>query len=414
MKLVYFGSGYVGQVNAAVQASKGHDVVLIDIDKRIVDSINSGKPTIYENGLLELIKEVVAAGKLKATLDYKSAVKDAEVIFICVGTPSNPDGTIGLDAIKSVSKNIGLGLEDCDDFKVVVVKSTVLPWVPEEVVAKIIKEQVSKRFGLCMNPEFLREGLAVNDCFSPDSIVIGGDSKSIEIVKKVYSWSPVKPSVTGIHEASLVKYATNSFLATKVSFANMIANYCGERGINAKEVLRIMAEDERINPKFLRNGPGFGGSCFPKDVKALLSDISDGGILKTVLGINEGQYKRMIVLAESVTKLDGVIAVLGLSFKPDTDDVRESPSIKLVNDLIAKGLEVRVYDPEALENALKELKDVIPCKSVEDCVNGASLVFIPVPWEEFKSVRKFTQAPIIQGHPLIEGEGVFTLGVHKS
>ena len=409
MRLVYFGSGYVGQVNAAVQASKGHDVVLVDVDESIIKSINSGKPTIYEKGLEPLIKQAVDAGKLKATLDFRQAVKDSEVIFICVGTPSNPDGSIDLRAIKSVSKNIGLVLKECVDNKVVVFKSTVLPWVPVEM-KKYIEKITEQKISVVMNPEFLKEGLAVNDCLNPDSIVIGGDLEGVEVVKRVYEWSSVKPSITGLKEASLVKYAKNSFLATKISFANVIANYCDECGLNAKEVLRVMAEDERINPRFLRNGPGFGGSCFPKDVNALMNDMKGDLLLKAVLDVNRDQYKQMIRLAERVTKLEGTVAVLGLAFKPGTDDVRESPAIKLVKELVNRDLKVRVYDPQAIDNAMKELSGVTPCQSVGECVQDADVIFIPVPWPEFNNVREYSPAPIIQGHPLIIGLNVFTLG----
>ncbi len=403
MRLAYFGSGYVGQVNAAVQASKGHDVILVDIREEVVNSINNRKPTIYEKGLQELFLK----GNLKATTDYVSAVKSSEVIFICVGTPSSPDGSIDLSAIRSVSRNIGEGIEKSDDFKVVAVKSTVLPWVPEEVVAKEIKSVTDKPFGLVMNPEFLKEGTAVNDCLNPDSIVIGGDEQSVSIVKRVYEWSEVRPTITGIREASLVKYAKNSFLATKISFANTIANYCDRMGINSRKVLRIMSEDKRISPLFLEPGPGFGGSCFPKDVSALAHDSKDAILLNAVLDVNKNQYLRMLELAGDIPQN---VAVLGLSFKPGTDDVRESPAIKLVNRLLEKGHNVRVYDPEALENAMKEIKGAEACSNVKECVEGADMVFIPVPWEEFRTVREYTDAPIIQGHKFLEGEGIITLG----
>ncbi len=409
MKLAYFGSGYVGQVNAVIQAVKGHDVVMVDIDESVVESINSGKPTIYEDKLDGLLSEVVNSGRLRATLDYASAVKSSEVIFICVGTPSSPDGSIDVNAIKSASVNIGRALKLCDDLKVVVVKSTVLPWVLKEVKS-IISSEAGHEFGFCMNPEFLREGLAVHDCLEPDSIVIGGDKKSVDVVSKVYSWSPVKPSVTGLYEASLIKYAKNSFLATKISFANVIANYCDEQGINAREVLRVMAEDKRISPLFLNNGPGFGGSCFPKDVKALLSDMKGNELLSAVMSVNKEQYKQMIKLANEVADLKGTVAVLGLSFKPGTDDVRESPSIKLVKELQRLGCTVRVFDPQAMDNALKELGGVTACNNVEECVAGAGLVFMPVAWPEFKSVRYYTNVPIIQGHLLLSGDNILTLG----
>ncbi len=410
MRLAYFGSGYVGQVNAAVQASKGHEVILVDINEEIIKSINNGEPTIYEKGLNELINETVNKGSLTATSDFIKAVKQSEVIFICVGTPSNIDGSINLRAIKSVSKNIGLAINESSDYKVVVVKSTVLPWIPERIVARIIKEQTSKPFGLVMNPEFLKEGVAVNDCLNPDSIVIGGSERDVNIVKKVYDWSSVKPSITGIKEASLIKYAKNSFLATKISFANIIANYCDEHGINSREVLRVMSEDNRISSLFLEPGPGFGGSCFPKDVNALNNDMNGNQLLSAVLKVNEGQYKQLIRIAEQKGLLKGVIAVLGLSFKPNTDDVRESPSIKLIRELQSRGFEIRVYDPEAMINAEKELMNVTFTNSVNECVNNASLIFIPVPWKEFNNVRDYSSAPIIQGHQLIIGDNVFTIG----
>ncbi len=409
MRLAYFGSGYVGQVNAAVQASKGHDVILVDIRDDIVNSINNGEPTIYEEGLKELLSKAVSDGRLRATTNNIDAVKNSDVIFICVGTPKSDDGTINLNAIRSVSRSIGLGLRESSDYKVIVIKSTVLPWVPEKVVKNEIKSVFSGDFGLVMNPEFLKEGVAVNDCLHPDSIVIGGNNYDASIVSKVYEWSNIKPTITSIKAASLVKYAKNSFLAMKVSFANTIANYCSDNGINSREVLRIMSEDKRISPLFLEPGIGFGGSCFPKDVSALASDMKNNDLLKAVLEFNKNQYKELIKLADKIG-LKGKVAVLGLSFKPGTDDIRESPSIRLVNELVNNGLSVSVYDPEALSNAKKVLNKVTFCNSVSECVSDADIVIISVPWNEFKIVKELTNAPIIQSTPLIVGDNVYTLG----
>ncbi len=409
MRLAYFGSGYVGQVNAAVQASKGHDVVLVDIREDIVNSINNGEPTIYEEGLKELLSKAVSDGKLRATIDNIDAVKNSDVIFICVGTPKSDDGTINLNAIRSVSRSIGLGLRESSDYKVVVIKSTVLPWVPEKVVKNEIKSVFNGGFGLVMNPEFLKEGVAVNDCLHPDSIVIGGNNYDTSIVSKVYAWSNIKPTITSIKAASLVKYAKNSFLAMKVSFANTIANYCSDNGINSREVLRIMSEDKRISPLFLEPGIGFGGSCFPKDVSALASDMRNNDLLRVVLEFNKNQYKELIKLADKIG-LKGKVAVLGLAFKPGTDDIRESPSIRLVNELVNRGLSVSVYDPEALSNAKRVLTDVTFCNSVSECVSDADIVIISVPWKEFKVVKELTNAPIIQATPLVIGDNVYTLG----
>ncbi len=333
MKISIIGSGYVGIVTGIGFASFGNEVAFVDVDKGKIDLINSGNPPIFEKGLEELMKK--NKEKYYATTDYYEAISQSELTFICVGTPSKDDGSIDLKYVKSASKEIGEVISAKKDFHVVVVKSTVVPGTTEEVVKLIIEKESGKiafeDFGLAVNPEFLREGNAVNDFFNPDRVVIGvKDERTRSILEELYKSFECPKLVTEIKIAEMIKYASNAFLATKISFANEIGNICKKLGIDAYEVFKGVGLDHRINPEFFRAGIGFGGSCFPKDVRALIKKAEELGeearILKAVIDVNERQPLKLIeLLKRHVPELKGkTIGILGLAFKPETDDVRES------------------------------------------------------------------------------------------
>ena len=362
MKISIVGSGYVGLVTGIGFAERGHNVIFLDVDKDKIELINSGKPPIYEKGLAELMEK--NKNRYYATTEYEEAITKSEITFICVGTPSKDDGSIDLKYVKSASKEIGKVLADKDDFHVVVVKSTVVPGTTENVVKPIIEEKSGKKafedFGLAMNPEFLREGNAIEDFFNPDRIVIGvKDERTKSILEELYKPFKCPKLITDIKTAEMIKYASNAFLATKISFANEIGNICKKLGIEVYEVFRGVGLDHRINPAFFRAGIGFGGSCFPKDVKALIRKAEELGeeprILKAVIEVNERQPLKLIkLLKKHIPNLKGkTIGVLGLAFKPDTDDVRESRAIPIVRALLEERANIIAYDPKAIDNFAK-------------------------------------------------------------
>ena len=437
MDLTYVGTGYVGQVNAAAAAKFNHNVILVDIIKEKIDSINAGNPTIYEVGLDELLQDLVLKKKtLRGTLDIHQSVLQSDVVFLCVGTPDK-GGMIDLSYIKDASAGIGTALKETDDFKVVVVKSTVVPGTTLNTVLPIIEKESGKKagvdFGIAMNPEFLREGVALDDALFPDSIVLGvQDAKTQDILTALYSkdnaasWVPEnKITYVGISEAESIKYAKNSFLAMKITFANEWANFCQTRNIDVKQVMEAIGKDSRISPMFLRNGPGYGGSCFPKDVNAIVHEgqvhSSSFRVLEQVVQSNSIQYLQLINLAQSVvgTIKGKKIAVLGLSFKPNTDDVRESPSLKIISYLSTQGCTIQTYCPKGMPEAKHWLKknritDITYTTSIDECVAGVDLIIIPTDWKEFKQIIGKTDQPIFIGHrSFVEPEefnNVYALG----
>ncbi|NOZ59019.1 MAG: UDP-glucose/GDP-mannose dehydrogenase family protein, partial [Euryarchaeota archaeon] len=363
MRISVIGTGYVGLVTGACFAELGNHVVCVDIDEERVEKVNRAESPIYERGLEELLRKHVPR-RLRATLELAEAVASSEVTFICVGTPSGLMDYIDLKYVEQVSREIGEVLRDKDDFHVVVVKSTVVPGTTEHTVTPILEEHSGKRagadFGVAMNPEFLREGSAVEDFLNPDRIVLGyTDERTGRILRELYRSFTCPIMETNPRTAEMIKYATNSFLAVKISFINEIGNICKLLGIDAYEVAKGLGMDHRISPHFLRAGLGFGGSCFPKDVKALVGKAKEAYyrpvILNAALEVNETQPLRLIELLErragSLRGRD--VVVLGLAFKPGTDDMREAPSIKIIHALLTKGARVHAHDPQALENARK-------------------------------------------------------------
>ncbi|MFA5303864.1 MAG: UDP-glucose/GDP-mannose dehydrogenase family protein [Candidatus Nanoarchaeia archaeon] len=399
MNLAIIGTGYVGLTSGICFASKGHTVKCIDIDSKKVELINSKISPIYEEGMAELLSKVIGNGTLKATLDAKTAINESEVVFICVGTPSLKDGSINLDYIKQAAKTIA---DNLNSYKVVVVKSTVVPRTTEDVVGKILKES-GKEFGLCMNPEFLKEGSAIKDFLEGDRIVLGvGDKKTEEVMRKVYESFGQKIFVTTPRTAEMIKYANNSFLATKISFANELGNLCKKLGIDTYTVMDGIGMDDRINRKFLNSGAGFGGSCFPKDVKAIVSKgLAENEpmiLLKAVLKVNELQPLKMVELLKKHINIGGKkIGILGLAFKKGTDDLREAPSLIIIDELLKQKAEIIAYDPKAMNHAKKIFGEMISyAKNINEVINSSDAVLIVTEWDEFKTLD-FGKKIVIDG-----------------
>ena len=411
-KICVVGLGYVGLCLAAGLANKGYPVTCVDIDKEKIAMVASGKSPIYEPGLDELLAEGVQAGRIVASTDLVSGVLDSDIIFICVGTPCNEAGYIDLSHVRAAAQTIGLALHNKAGYPVVSVKSTVIPGTTDGVVKPLLEQYSGKRagkdFGLAMTPEFLREGSAIQDMMVPDKTVIGSiDEKSRKILTRLFSVFPGPQVTCDLRTAEMIKYANNAFLATKISFINEIANLCEKFGADSAIVAHAIGLDARIGPKFLMAGCGFGGSCFPKDVKALYSAGKQAGyeskILKATLDVNEHQPMRVV---EAVNKLLGAIkgkkiAVLGLSFKPDTDDMRDAPAIKIINGLLACGASVVAYDPAAISNAKRLFGTKITfASSTPDALATADAAIIVTEWAQFRQLtpsdfKKAMKIPVI-------------------
>ncbi|MFH1721131.1 MAG: UDP-glucose/GDP-mannose dehydrogenase family protein [Candidatus Altiarchaeota archaeon] len=397
MKISVVGTGYVGLVSAAGFAEHGHDVTCIDVVKEKVDLINKKISPIYEEGLTEILEKRIGKN-MHATLDGAKAIAESEITYICVGTPSGKEGEIDLQYIQEVGKIIGEVLKGKKEYHVVVVKSTVVAGTTEEIVIPIIEQYSQKKagrdFGVAMNPEFLREGVAVEDFLKPDRIVVGGiDQRSIDVIKECYKGFGAPILEVGLKTAEMIKYASNCLLATKISFINEIGNICKHLGIDTYDVARGVGLDHRISPHFLRAGLGFGGSCFPKDVKALRNKAEELGIehdiMNSVLQVNAHQPKVFLGLAKD--KLGSFrgkrVAVLGLAFKAGTDDTRESPALVVVEYLIKEGSKVIAYDPQAMDNTEKIFGNRIEyAKTAQDALKNADIALITTDWEEFSKL----------------------------
>jgi UDPglucose 6-dehydrogenase len=420
MKISVIGSGYVGSVTAACFAEVGHEVVCVDIDKKKMDQINEGIPPIYEEGLGELLQK--HAGKnLTASADYEAAIRKTDISFICVGTPSAEDGDIDLSIVRAATASIGKVLAKKDGYHVVVVKSTVVPETTEKFVLPVLEETsgkvAGKDFGVAMNPEFLREGKAVYDFMHPDKIVVGAiDQKSGDLVSELYRTFECEVTRTNPSTAEMIKYANNSLLATKISFANEIGNICKNLGIDTYEVMEAVGKDSRISPRFLNSGAGFGGSCFPKDVKALIGKAKEIGyspvLLESVIGVNEKQPILMIkILQRKIGNLEGKkVAVLGLAFKNETDDIRESRAIPVITELLRLGAKVSAYDPMAIENMKRIFPTIEYFGKAKDALEGADACLVMTEWDEFKYLDSEFEAmkekTVIDGRRVIKTKNV--------
>jgi UDPglucose 6-dehydrogenase len=394
MHIAVIGTGYVGLVTGACFAEFGVDVTCVDIDADKIARLAAGEMPIYEPGLEQLVMKDMQSGRLRFTTDIKQAVEQALVIFLAVGTPPKSDGSPNLSFVEAAAASIA---EYMNGYKVIVTKSTV-PIGTGEWLRGLIREKQKARlnFGIVSNPEFLREGAAINDFMRPDRVVIGSrDEEAIAIMRDLYRplYLIEAPFViTSLEAAELTKYAANAFLATKISFINEIASMCESIGCDVHDVARAIGMDRRIGNKFLHPGPGFGGSCFPKDTHALASVARQFGrdslIVDAVIEVNRRQRQAMVPKIEKlVGELKGkTIAILGLAFKPETDDMREAPSIDIINSLIERGAKVVAYDPVAMGEAAKVLPKV---EYVEDeyvaVANADALVFI-TEWNQFRAL----------------------------
>ena len=394
MHIAVIGSGYVGLVTGACFAEFGVDVTCVDVDEQKIERLLNGVMPIYEPGLEHLVAKNTHAGRLRFTTDVRQAIEQALVIFLAVGTPPLPDGSPDLSYIESAAAAVA---DYMNGYKVVVTKSTV-PIGTGEHIRSLINERKKARanFGVVSNPEFLREGAAINDFMRPDRVVIGSrDEEAIAIMKDLYRplYLIEAPFViTSLEAAELTKYAANAFLATKVSFINEIANLCDKIGCDVHDVARAIGMDKRIGSKFLHPGPGFGGSCFPKDTKALSSVAkkfdSASLIVDAVIEVNHRQAKAMLSKIHNlVGTLEGKnIAVLGLAFKPETDDMREAPSIGIIRHLIENGAKVRAYDPVAMNEAVKFLPEVSYADDEYTAVEGADALVFITEWNQFRAL----------------------------
>lgn len=436
MRVSIVGTGYVGLVSGVCLADKDHDVVCIDVLPEKVARINAGDPPIYEVGLEPMLKRLVAAGKLKATTDLETSVINSDLSMIAVGTPFDGE-QIDLKYIRQVSEQIGKAIAKKDSYHVVIVKSTVVPGTTEDVVLPLLElhsgKKAGKDFGVGMNPEFLKEGEAITDFMEPDRIVLGGiDDRTRDTLGQLYDCFPDTDKMrTSPRTAEMIKYAANSLLATLISFSNEIGNLCSQVGnVDVVEVLKgvcldkrfspIMADGSRVTPSmttYVEAGCGFGGSCFPKDVKALIEygerKNSSMKLLRSVIDINDDQPRRLIELIEKHhPDVSGKqIAVLGIAFKPGTDDVRESPSLTLVRELRSKGAKITAFDPIAIETGREELgsEGIVYAESVEQCVAGAQVVVVATSWPEFKQLPQLLEAA--EAQPLVvDGRRMFAAG----
>jgi UDPglucose 6-dehydrogenase len=395
MRVAMIGTGYVGLVSGACIADFGHQVTCVDKDRNKISALNVGDIPIFEPGLGDIVRANVEEGRLHFTTALHEAVRDAEAVFIAVGTPSRRgDGHADLSYVYQAAHEIADALEE---FTVVITKSTVPVGTGDEVERIIREVRREADFAVVSNPEFLREGAAIYDFKHPDRIVIGTDDEraktlAAEIYRPLYlNQAPIL--YTDRRTAELIKYAANAFLATKITFINEISDLCERVGADVQEVARGIGFDNRIGPKFLHAGPGFGGSCFPKDVRALIKTAQDHEvpmrILEAVETVNEARKRAMARKVSSAFAgvLRGkTVAVLGLTFKPNTDDMREAPSIPLITALQDMGAKVRVYDPVGMEQAKEVLADVTYCGGPYDCVEEADAVVIVTEWEQFRAL----------------------------
>jgi len=402
-RIAVVGSGYVGLTVGVCFASRGFRVFCVDVDVERVQRINRGEAPFYEPQLGGLLRGAVNRGLLSSTTDVAEAVADADFSFICVGTPSLPDGHVDLSQVRAAASAVGRALRDKSGYHVVVVKSTVVPGTTLGVVLPLLERESGKKlgngFGLAVNPEFLSEGSAVDNFLHPDRIVIGCcDERSENALEQLYGefYGDDMPPVVRVSPstAELIKYASNAFLAMKVSFINTIANICERTpGADVVDVARGIGLDRRIGRLFLRAGLGYGGPCFPKDIRALVSYSKDVGyepvLLEAVERVNELQPLRAVELAKRlVGSLRGRrVAVLGLSFKPNTSDMRDAISIKLIRRLLNEGAEVVVYDPAAMDEARKIFgSSVAYASSARECIRGADCCIVVTEWDEFKEL----------------------------
>lgn len=394
MHIAVVGTGYVGLVTGACFAEFGNIVTCVDKDSEKIKALTTGKVPIYEPGLDSLVGKNMREGRLSFTGDLADAVSKSLVVFVAVGTPASGDGSADLSQIEAVSHEVAKAL---NGYKVIVTKSTV-PVGAAGYIKRIIEENKAtpSKFSVAANPEFLREGAAINDFLRPDRVVIGcADEAAIEILKDLYRplYLIETPFViTTPESAEMIKYASNAFLATKISFINEIANLCDALGADVHDVVKGVGMDRRIGSKFLHPGPGFGGSCFPKDAKALVALARHAGldskVVSAALEVNEAQKAECLNrIKKLIPELNGAtVGILGLSFKPETDDMRDAPSIRIIGDLLASGAQVRAYDPAAMPVARSMFPSIVYCEDEYEAARGSDALVVVTEWNQFRSL----------------------------
>ena len=426
MHITMIGTGYVGLVSGAGLADFGMQVICVDKDADRIHGLNRGEIPFYEPGLEELVERNVKNGRLSFTTDLKMAVENSLVIFVAVGTPDDGQGKTDLSQVEDVAKRLAQAI---DDYKVIVIKSTV-PVGTNRRFKEMIQANLKKDItvDVVSNPEFLREGSAIEDFMRPNRVVLGSDSaQALAIVKDIYRvlYLIEAPFVsTNLETAELIKYASNAFLATKISFINEVANICEKVGADVHDVARAMGLDKRIGPKFLHSGPGYGGSCFPKDTLAF-ADLgktlgSPASIVEAVIAVNRSQRARMITKIENaIGPLDGkVVGVLGLTFKPNTSDVRESPALDIVKALLNQGAQIRAYDPAGMDEFQKVVNDekISYWKNAYEAARGAEALVFLTEWNEFRNLdlkklkEALTKPVILDLRNIYEPERVTDIG----
>ena len=407
MQIAVIGTGYVGLVTGAGLADFGNDVTCVDIDVTKIDALKQGKIPIYEPGLDKIVSKNVQEGRLSFTTDLATSIRAARAIFIAVGTPPRPDGSADLRYVEDVARAIA---QHMNGPKLVITKSTV-PIGTGRMIEGILKQAGNGHTASVLsNPEFLREGSAIEDFMKPDRVVIGAsDKEAVELMKEIYAplhSLEIPFVVTNVESSELIKYASNGFLATKISFINEIAVLCEKIGADVHDVAIGMGLDSRIGPKFLQAGPGFGGSCFPKDTLAV-ADIArqydyNFQIIEAVLRVNHDIKERMVdKVADALGDPNGkIVGILGLAFKPETDDMRDSPTIPLINGLQKRGATIRAYDPEAMDNARAMFENVSFCRDAYDAAKDADALVIATEWNEFRAlnlarIKSLVRQPLI-------------------
>jgi UDPglucose 6-dehydrogenase len=393
MNIAVIGTGYVGLVTGSVFADMGNDVICVDKEPKRIKQLSTGKVPFYEPGLEEVVKRNVDEGRLSFTTDLPTSIKESDVIFIAVGTPSKENGEADLSQVEEAAEGIGRAM---DGYKVVVNKSTVPVGtgnLVKNIIDRVKKEEV--KFDVVSNPEFLREGSAIHDTLSPDRVVIGAPNRQVALkLLELYSSLGCPMLITDVESAELIKYASNAFLAMKISFANAIADICERTGADVVHVINGMGYDHRIGRHHLQPGLGYGGSCFPKDVDSLIHTSRKFGysfrLLESVAEINRERTQRFVNRMETVLKSleNKTFAILGLAFKPDTDDMREAKSIEIIQYLLKKKAKIRAYDPAAMNNARKIFgKKIYYAKNAYDAAKNADALVLLTEWREFKLVN---------------------------
>ena len=409
MRIAMVGTGYVGLVSGACFSEFGLDVICVDKDEKKIKDLNSGIIPIFEPGLDVLVRNNFQSGRLKFSTNLKKSIRESEVVFIAVGTPSRRgDGHADLTYVYDVAKEIA---ETIDSYKVIAMKSTVPVGTGREVQKIIQDVNPNAEFDIVSNPEFLREGSAINDFMRPDRIVIGADStKAKDVMRHLYKAlylieTPIL--FTNLETSEIIKYAANTFLATKITFINEISDLCENVGADIHDVSKGIGLDKRIGSKFLHPGPGYGGSCFPKDTLAFIKSAKEYNsplrIVETVVDINNNRKSKMherVINACNGSVNGKKIAILGLTFKPNTDDMRDSPALEIVNNLVNAGAKISAYDPGGMDEAKKIIKNIKYCKNTYETVESASCLVIITEWNEFRSldfvrIKKSMQSPVL-------------------